>query len=613
MTLLTRVRTALRRASGSRERALRASESFAAVTATLASLEALSTRRDTASGELNDWTVLRRGFTADAPVIARVLDRLDGPRADRVFHAVRCALGVAVLVPGRGKVFDGLRLGANAGLSVLGMINQARSRYGGDGSDQAALQVHAAATIARLGGDARSIDAGLWYLSMQGVLSYAVSGWIKLLGRPWREGTAVSGVMRTHTYGHEGVWRFFQSRPGLEKAATRAMLLFESSYPVVYIAGPLVNAAYTAVAMGFHVANGVVMGLGRFIWGFASFHPAIAYTSDRTTRERGRSDILPAVAGAAVAVGLAATAVTATRRRLRVLDGPAYLSRLRTGRGSEIAYGGKQRGNTTMVFLVNALFSTQDHFGWITAHLDRADDIDFITYDRAGYGASREAPGDAFRIDDAVDDLVDLIENLAAPDQRVVLAGHSYGGEIIRRAAERLSAERIAGLVFVDATHPEQFSQSTTQRDGLRLVRDAQGQMGALVRAGFGALLDRPTWVTHLPPPFRANAELQYRDGRMWRAGRRELRAVEEELDIPHPPAPSRISGVEGLVLSASRTMTDADAARFQRDLAVTFGSDQGEPVVVAGTHDTLLTDPLTAGEVADHLIGFVRRVEAAA
>lgn len=611
MRAFERIRSHLRRASGSRETALRASESFAAVTATLASLEALSTRPDTAPGELNDWRVLRAGLASDSPLVSRVLDRLDGPGPDRVFHVVRCALGVAVLVPGRGKVFDAVRLGANTGLSLLGMINQARSRYGGDGSDQAALQVHTATAIARLGGDARSVDAALWYLSMQGVLSYGVSGWVKLFGRPWREGTAVSGVMRTHSYGHAGVWRFLQRYPRLEKAATKAMLVFESSYPVVYVGGPLANAAYSAVAMGFHVANGVIMGLGRFVWGFASFHPAIAYTTSPDARMKGRSDVLPGVAGAALATALGITAVVATRRRMRVLDGPSYLTRLKTKRGSVLAYGGKQRGKPVLVFLANALFSTQDHFGWISGHLDQADSVDFITYDRAGYGASREAPDDAFRIDDAVADLIDLIEALADPSQKVMLVGHSYGGELIRRVADRLPDGRISGLVFVDATHPGQFAYSASQRAGLRLVRDAQSQMGALVRAGFGSFLDRPSWVTRLPPPFRFNAELQYRDGRMWRAGKRELQAVESELDVSQPPLLHRPQGTEGLVISASRTMSDADSARFQRELAAVFGGAKGsDPLVLEGTHDTLLTDPLIAGEVAAGILQLAGRLE---
>lgn len=611
MKLFNQIPVALRRASGSRERALRATESFAAVTATLASLEALSTRRDTAAGELNDWSVLRRGAAADTPILSRVLDKLAGDRADRAFHIVRCALGVAVLIPGKGGVFDGIRFGANAGLSVLGMVNQARSRYGGDGSDQAALQVHTTAAIARLGGDARSVDTGLWYLSLQGVLSYGVSGWVKLFGRPWRDGTAVSGVMRTHTYGHEGVWRLLQSRPKLEKLMTWAILLFESSYPVVYAGGPLLGAVYSAIAMGFHVVNGVVMGLGRFVWGFASFHPAIAYTANTTARRNGRSDLLPVVAGVGVITALGITAATATVRRMRVLNGPAYLSRLTTRRGSVLAYGGKQRGNKAILFGVNALFSTQNHFGWLTAHFDKDDAIDFITYDRAGYGASREAPGDRFRIDDAVTDLIDLIEGLAAPGQKIILAGHSYGGEVIRRAAERLPEGRVSGLVFVDATHPGQFVQSASQREGLSLVRDAQSQIGALVRAGFGSLMDRPSWVARLPPPFRANAEQQYRDGRMWRAGRRELMAVESELNSAEPPELSRPHGIDALVISASRTMSNADTARFQSELAENFASSgQGEHIVLDATHDSLLTDPLVAGEVAKHMLEFAHRLE---
>jgi pimeloyl-ACP methyl ester carboxylesterase len=65
-----------------------------------------------------------------------------------------------------------------------------------------------------------------------------------------------------------------------------------------------------------------------------------------------------------------------------------------------------------------------------------------LRYDRRGYGRSRPHPG-PFRIDDHVDDLVGVLAERAATveqgtfDRGTVVFGHSYGGNVALRLAER--------------------------------------------------------------------------------------------------------------------------------------------------------------------------------
>jgi pimeloyl-ACP methyl ester carboxylesterase len=72
-----------------------------------------------------------------------------------------------------------------------------------------------------------------------------------------------------------------------------------------------------------------------------------------------------------------------------------------------------------------------------------------LSYDRAGYGGSDLDPHDR-TLERIVDDLTALLDVIGetAP---VVLVAHSWGGPIIRLFADR-HPERVAGLVFVDAT-----------------------------------------------------------------------------------------------------------------------------------------------------------------
>ena len=79
-----------------------------------------------------------------------------------------------------------------------------------------------------------------------------------------------------------------------------------------------------------------------------------------------------------------------------------------------------------------------------------ADRARLVAYDRAGFGRSgrtREQLG----IGDMAADLVALTETLVPEPAPLVLVGHSMGGLVTRRAAERLGP-RLGGLLLLDPT-----------------------------------------------------------------------------------------------------------------------------------------------------------------
>ena len=75
------------------------------------------------------------------------------------------------------------------------------------------------------------------------------------------------------------------------------------------------------------------------------------------------------------------------------------------------------------------------------------------TYDRAGYG--RSAPGPFPRTFDQINlELKTVLDN-AGESGPFVLAGHSFGGPLVRNFAKRYPA-LVSGLVLVDAAHEDQ-------------------------------------------------------------------------------------------------------------------------------------------------------------
>lgn len=103
----------------------------------------------------------------------------------------------------------------------------------------------------------------------------------------------------------------------------------------------------------------------------------------------------------------------------------------------------------TVVILECGLGGSANTWGGVIDLL--APHVKVIAYDRAGYDGSDpdEHPRDLDRI---TDDLVQLIA--ATPHERLILAGHSWGGPIIRNATHKLREAGTApdGLVLIDAS-----------------------------------------------------------------------------------------------------------------------------------------------------------------
>jgi pimeloyl-ACP methyl ester carboxylesterase len=102
------------------------------------------------------------------------------------------------------------------------------------------------------------------------------------------------------------------------------------------------------------------------------------------------------------------------------------------------------------------------------------------TYDRAGLGWSDPAPG-ARTFDDRAEDLHALVAaaNLPGP---YILAGHSYGGYIIRRFAALFPAA-VSGVVLIDAPE-EEFSFAPDGLQDIDRIGAQERRLGWLTRLG---------------------------------------------------------------------------------------------------------------------------------
>ena len=113
-----------------------------------------------------------------------------------------------------------------------------------------------------------------------------------------------------------------------------------------------------------------------------------------------------------------------------------------------------------------------DHTSWYSTgksseivSISNTLDADVLLYDRAGYGKSESGTNTPRDINKLRSEL-EVVIGKFANGRKVLLVGHSLGGLIIRDFAVK-NPQKVAGLVFVDASHEKYNHFSQSQIDSL--------------------------------------------------------------------------------------------------------------------------------------------------
>jgi pimeloyl-ACP methyl ester carboxylesterase len=593
--------------SVNRDQALSGMERVSALTHIVASAEYLVRRRiDDEPGALtagrNQEPIIAQ-MNLPRPVRA-VVQFASRPRVATALHTGRVLAGLGLVV----RTPSPFRAVCDAYLAISTAVLYPRNRWGSDGSDQVTLQTQTAAAVARLSNDTVVTDIALSYISLQGVMSYAISGWVKLFGQSWRDASALPGVMRTRTYGCRPVYQWAIRHPVAAKRVTHSMLVAEAAFPLVFVTRGHLTKPMIAWALAFHISNAGFMGLGRFVTAFASMHPPIAYvTSPHHAGTRSRA--LPLVTAAlTVALLGTATARTALRRR-RVLTAPTGCVTVASPTGNHISAtrtpGPRER---PVCFIEAGMMTTSSHYQLLADELAR--DFEVITYSRAGYGASRRSSAAPFDFVESGIDATAVVDALIDRDRSIVFIGHSLGGYLSTQHARRHGARTMA-VVYLDSTHPEQLQRSALQKEGAEGFSTSFRLSTPSIRSGWGSLLSTPRWADEFPPELRSRSITEYRDARLWVAAEREWSAALDvfrmwEQPLPHVPG-------SALVISASDTIErDPEQYALHNELGEAHG--QAAHLVVNGaTHDSLISHRPHVAEIAAAVRAHLLENEAAA
>jgi hypothetical protein len=244
----------------------------------ISSLESLASRRLFRTDGVYSWSLFRRPQgIAGQPVVRLTLDHLFAVTGIVTLLALRLVcIGVLFVLP---LISTGFRIALSAVL-ISHLMLAWRRGYGDDGSDQMTLIILIATWIATVAfEDRRLVQAALWFIALQAVLSYSAAGISKLASPVWREGAAVYRIFSTATYGVPAVARILRDRQALNLLLCWSVMVVESVF-VLALLLPLPAVWFFLLWGGcFHLMCALIMGLNTFLWAFLAAYPAVLYAA----------------------------------------------------------------------------------------------------------------------------------------------------------------------------------------------------------------------------------------------------------------------------------------------------------------------------------------------
>ncbi|MGW7261719.1 hypothetical protein [Streptomyces sp. NPDC054834] len=248
----------------------------------VSALEMLSQSRKFEDGELLSGQLdsMRPHLAKRFPRLTRALN---SKKAAMALYGIQAGASAATLIWGHKR---GVRMAGSTVLAVTGAAGRLQSPFGGDGADQLQQVINVVlASTGTFQDTEKGRDVAMRALALETTISYVASGVVKLVSPVWLSGEAFSGVVRTHNYGHPGIYRLVHRHPLLGKVVTWGTVAAEIGFPLVFVLPKPAAKAYLGSMTLFHLAIGQVMGLNRFVLAFGATHPAILYTLTR--REAG--------------------------------------------------------------------------------------------------------------------------------------------------------------------------------------------------------------------------------------------------------------------------------------------------------------------------------------
>ena len=253
--------------------AIRATEWLFAWSLAIQTLEYLRMGPATANDNFWSWQI-QRADIPNKPVRA-LLDVLFKPQVHRWHLLLRLLAALVLVVQGAT-----LPLMLFLFFGNLLILIRWRGAFNG-GSDFMTLVVLTGLLIAQVigtwGDEHLGWQACFWYIAIQAITSYFMSGSVKLLRREWRNGSAMTIFLNAAIYGPLSANHPLRNK-WLAILGSWSFIVWEILFPFSML-DPRLAAIFCAVAAIFHFLVFWFFGLNRFFWAWLCAFPAIVWCS----------------------------------------------------------------------------------------------------------------------------------------------------------------------------------------------------------------------------------------------------------------------------------------------------------------------------------------------
>lgn len=253
--------------------AIRATEMLFALSLLIQTLEYLRLGKYTVDDAFWSWQ-LQRADIPNAPVRA-LLDVLFKPRMHQLHLVLRLLAAVVLAVQGASLPLIGFLFAGN-----LLILVRWRGAFNG-GSDFMTLVVLTGLLISQVVGALGHAQMGwqacFWYIAIQSITSYFMSGAVKLLRPEWRNGSAMTIFLNGAIYGPLSATHPLRNKC-LAMMGSWGFVVWEILFPLCLL-DPRLAAVLCAVAAFFHFLVFWFFGLNRFFWAWMCSFPAIMWCS----------------------------------------------------------------------------------------------------------------------------------------------------------------------------------------------------------------------------------------------------------------------------------------------------------------------------------------------
>ena len=202
------------------------------------------------------------------------IEHLTSFRSERLLFFPRLILSLLLIIGFQAKWITALLV-----LSGLAILKYFQGPYNG-GADRMSLLIIFCLSLALFAPTPYWQEVALGYLALQLLLSYFISGWVKIVNPDWRNGQALSDVFLFSAYPVSDSLRLWANSPRLLLFMSWAVMIFELLFPLSLLSE---TGLYIAlfIAASFHFSNACFFGLNRFFWIWIAAYPALLWFQSR--------------------------------------------------------------------------------------------------------------------------------------------------------------------------------------------------------------------------------------------------------------------------------------------------------------------------------------------